>query len=260
MKKVVALVVVVLGLGAGALGVRSLANDGAAEAQTPEAKGNACCPPTAPAEGDNCGPEGCTETPARPKTACCAPEWDVASVGSGASLEGFDPVCRQRIDPSAAVVIRQANGLTFHFCSEEHAQAFDADRLGYLYCPVFKGSRVNPQISAERDGETFYFCCEACKIRFLQGGSPSGFLGVRLALDAEKNEIRIDGVVPGSPAAEAGVAAGTTVVSVDGQRVDGPERFLQLMGQTRPGQQVAFELRSPEGHVQEVRVELAARK
>lgn len=259
MKKMVALVVVVLGLGAGALGVRSLAHDGSAETSVPQAAGDACCPPAAPAAGESCGPEGCAETPARPKTACCAPEWDVASVGSGASLEGFDPVCRQRIDPSAAVATRQANGLTFHFCSEEHARAFDADRLGHLYCPVFKGSRVNPEISAEKDGETFYFCCEACKIRFLQGGSPSGFLGVRLALDAEKNEIRIDGVVPGSPAAEAGVAAGTTVVSVDGQRVDGPERFLELMGQTRPGQHVALELKTPAGQGMDVRVRLGAR-
>ena len=258
MKKVVALVVVVLGLGAGALGVRSLAND-AAEPVALEAGGDACCPPASPKVEESCGPEGCAETLARPKTACCAPEWDVASVGSGASLQGFDPVCRQRINPAAAATTRQANGLTFHFCSEEHARTFDADRLAHLYCPVFKGSRVNPQISAEKDGETFYFCCEACKIRFLQGGSPSGFLGVRLALDAEKNEIRIDGVVPGSPAAEAGVVAGTVVVSVDGQRIDGPQRFLELMGKTRPGQRVAFELRAPSDDVQTVYVALGRR-
>lgn len=257
MKKVVALVVVALGLGAGALGVRSLAND-AAEPVALDAAGDACCPPASPKVEESCDTDGCTETPARAKTACCAPEWDVASVDSATSLKGFDPVCRQPIAPTAAAATRQANGLTFHFCSEEHARTFDAEQLAHLYCPVFKGSRVNPTISAEKDGETFYFCCEACKIRFLQGGSSSGFLGVRLALDDEKNEIRIDGVVPESPAAKAGVVAGTTVVSVDGEQVDGPERFLDLMGRTHPGQLVVFELRAPAGQVREVRLRLSA--
>ena len=71
--------VVVLGLGAGALGVRSMANDGAVTV-APEAAGDACCPPASAKPKENCGPEGCTQPPARSKTACCAPEWDVAFV------------------------------------------------------------------------------------------------------------------------------------------------------------------------------------
>lgn len=168
-------------------------------------------------------------------------------------------MCRRLINAGSALATRAGNGLTFHFCSQEHARAFDADRLSYLYCPVFKGSQIDPTISAERDGEIFYFCCVGCRVRFLQGkgaGEDFDVFGVRLALDVEQNLIRIDGVVPDSPAARAGIEAGMTVVAVDGQAVDGPQRFLELMGALRPGREVEIGLRTTAGEERTAKVSL----
>lgn len=168
-------------------------------------------------------------------------------------------MCRRLIDAKSAVATRAANSLTYHFCSEEHARAFDADRMSYLYCPVFKGSRIDPSISAERDGETYYFCCVGCRLRFLQNkGTGDGFdvFGVRLALDVARNAVRVDGVVPGSPAAGAGIEAGMTVVTVDGQAIDGPKRFLELMGTLRPGREVDLGVRTAAGEERTVSVSL----
>lgn len=171
-------------------------------------------------------------------------------------------MCRRLIDAKSAVATRAANSLTYHFCSEEHARAFDADRLSYLYCPVFKGSRVDASISAERDGETYYFCCVGCRLRFLQAkgaGDDFDVFGVRLALDAARNAIRVDGVVPGSPAARAGIEAGMTVVAVDGQAVDGPQRFLEMMGALGPGRDVELGLRFAAGEERTVTMSLGQR-
>lgn len=83
--------------------------------------------------------------------------------------------------------------------------------------------------------------------------------GVRLALDAERNLIRIDGVVPDSPAARAGIEAGMTVLAVDGQAVDGPQRFLETMGDLGPGREVELGLLTAAGEERTVTVSLGQR-
>ncbi len=50
----------------------------------------------------------------------------------------------------------------------------------------------------------------------------------------------IDGVLPGTPAARAGLAAGDTIVSVGGQSVDSPDTLTKLLGAYRPGDRVVI--------------------
>ena len=47
----------------------------------------------------------------------------------------------------------------------------------------------------------------------------------------------VAGVLPGSPAAQAGLAAGDVIVSVNGQTVDSPTTLSTLLGSHQPGDQ-----------------------
>ena len=161
---------------------------------------------------------------------------------SGAA-QGFDPVARTTVATASAVASRHTNGLAFYFSTEDHARTFDARPLDYLYCPVFHGSRVNPSISLEKDGQTLYFCCAACRARFDHGEvGGDGVLGLRLARHG--SAIGIDGVTPGSPAAQAGLEAGMTILSVDEQVIDGLEKLIVVMESARPGQAVSLRVRA----------------
>jgi len=65
-----------------------------------------------------------------------------------------------------------------------------------------------------------------------------GFLGVRVAPGATGGA-GIAGVISGSPASKAGLAAGDTITSIDGQPVDSPQTMSMLTRSHHPGDRVA---------------------
>ena len=82
------------------------------------------------------------------------------------------------------------------------------------------------------------------------------FLGVALVED--DHGVRIDRVVPGSPAATAGVRAGEYVQAFADQPVGRQEDLHSLIAKCKPGRQVAIGLKSKEG-VRSVLVTLGRR-
>jgi len=69
---------------------------------------------------------------------------------------------------------------------------------------------------------------------------PTAFIGVELPFSVSRQGkgVTIIGVVPGSPAAQAGFKAGVTIVSVDGRSVGSPTALTTLIGGHKPGDRV----------------------
>ena len=65
-------------------------------------------------------------------------------------------------------------------------------------------------------------------------------LVVSLATGAMALMLLIASVVSGAPAAQAGLAAGDTIVSIDGHAVDSPTTLSTLMGSHHPGDKVSI--------------------
>lgn len=67
-----------------------------------------------------------------------------------------------------------------------------------------------------------------------------GFLGLRLKRGAPLSSgdtlgVRVDGVIPGSPAADAGIREGDTILAMDGQEVRTIEELATMVSALRPG-------------------------
>ena len=66
-------------------------------------------------------------------------------------------------------------------------------------------------------------------------------IGVRE--DRDSNEAKIGEVIPGMPAASAGIEVGDVIVKFNGEPVPDFDALVELVGKTRPGQMVVVELR-----------------
>lgn len=66
---------------------------------------------------------------------------------------------------------------------------------------------------------------------------PPVMLGLTMSPNAEAGVV-VDSVVPGLPAANAGLAAGDVITSVDGQKVESPEALRELLRTKQPGDAV----------------------
>ena len=94
---------------------------------------------------------------------------------------------------------------------------------------------------------------------------PTGLLGVQImsADSAAANGIQagagasVAGVVPGTPAAGAGLTQGDVIVSVDGQSVSSPEQLQSALGQHHPGDSVTIGWQDQTGQTQSATVVLA---
>jgi len=94
---------------------------------------------------------------------------------------------------------------------------------------------------------------------------PTGLVGVQImpADSAAANGIQagsgavVAGVVPGTPAAGAGLAQGDVIVSVDGQSVSSPEQLQSALGQHHPGDSVTIGWQDQTGQTQSATVVLA---
>lgn len=71
------------------------------------------------------------------------------------------------------------------------------------------------------------------------GSVQRGFLGIRLKreppLPGDTLGVRVDGVIPGSPAAAAGIRRGDRILALDGSEVRTPEELVLLVSEMRPG-------------------------
>ncbi len=68
-------------------------------------------------------------------------------------------------------------------------------------------------------------------------------IGVRPDLSFSGPGARVQGVYPGSPAADAGLQAGDVIVRVAGKEVSGAEGLRRAVGEQRPGVPVPFEVK-----------------
>ncbi len=71
------------------------------------------------------------------------------------------------------------------------------------------------------------------------GSVQRGFLGIRLKrgppLPGDTLGVRVDGVIPGSPAAAAGIRRGDRILALEGSEVRTPEELVLLVSEMRPG-------------------------
>jgi len=66
-------------------------------------------------------------------------------------------------------------------------------------------------------------------------------------------------VVPGSPAAKAGLTAGDTITAVNGKNIANSDGFISTISNYKPGQTVTMTVRSPSGATAKVKVTLGTR-
>ena len=86
---------------------------------------------------------------------------------------------------------------------------------------------------------------------------PTAFLGVKLepadqgglggGSGASSSGALVASVVAGTPAAQTGLAAGDTIVSVDGQTVDSATALTTLLDRYQPGDEVTIGWTDPSG-------------
>jgi len=83
-----------------------------------------------------------------------------------------------------------------------------------------------------------------------------GFLGVQVTI-AASGGAEILGVESGSPADDAGLAAGDVIVGVDRVEVDGPSDLVSALGDHRPGDEVVVTYLGADGRTRQTTVTLA---
>lgn len=88
---------------------------------------------------------------------------------------------------------------------------------------------------------------------------PRGGLGVALATDPAANGVRIVRVMPGSPAAEAGIQTGDVIMQIDGTNVRNPQELIRAVVRKEPGERVNLTL-SRNGQRQQITAQLSERE
>ena len=86
-----------------------------------------------------------------------------------------------------------------------------------------------------------------------------GYLGIYPGEDGSGG-VRIDQVVPGSPAAKAGLEEGDVILKVDDVEVGSPEELIEAVRGHRAGDAVAFTLRGEDGEQTRVETITLARR
>jgi Cu+-exporting ATPase len=92
----------------------------------------------------------------------------------------IDPVCGMSVDPASAKHIADYKGVTYYFCCNGCRSKFTGDPEKYLHkhdAPAESGAKdpvcgmsVDPasaQHRADYKGETYYFCCNGCRTKFI---------------------------------------------------------------------------------------------
>ena len=123
--------------------------------------------------------------------------------------------------------------------AEESSDATLERRLEEAHERLEAAAREVAELSAEAGGPAMERIFE-----MHLPGSGRAMLGINLG-GAEPNGegVRVHGVSPGGPAAEAGIQRGDAIISVDGQSVATGRDVVAAMESVEPGQKVALELR-----------------
>jgi membrane-associated protease RseP (regulator of RpoE activity) len=88
-------------------------------------------------------------------------------------------------------------------------------------------------------------------------GRPRAMIGVMLGdSDQAGDGVRVEGVSPGGPAAEAGIRAGDVIVAIDGKSIGTGRELVRAMQEVEPGQKVALDVRRDD---RPLRIEVEAR-
>jgi putative serine protease PepD len=117
---------------------------------------------------------------------------------------------------------------------------------------------VNTQIKSDSGGnEGVGFAVPSNTIRMIAsqiletGEAQHAYLGVQL--DSTASEARLAEVVPGTPAADAGLHAGDVITAVDGQSVSSGEEVQSAIGSKQPGDTISLTYqRDGESHTVDV--------
>jgi S1-C subfamily serine protease len=121
----------------------------------------------------------------------------------------------------------------------DRARADTQKALAEAQRKLEEAAREVAELSMELRGPGFE---EIRRIRI--GGPGRAMLGINIgSAEPGTDGVRVVGVSPGGPAADAGVQAGDLVVALDGKRVGSGRELLDSMREVEPGQKVALELR-----------------
>ncbi len=90
-------------------------------------------------------------------------------------------------------------------------------------------------------------------VSLAQGSAPGGGALIGKAVNG------LSTVVPGSPAAKAGLKPGDIIVAVNGQPITSSDDFITMMTRYSPGQTVLFKVKQTNGNVKLFKVTLANR-
>ena len=124
-----------------------------------------------------------------------------------------------------------ANGTIIGIDTAASSQSQSGDTTGFAI-PIAKATSIADQIESGNATSTIHI-------------GAAGFLGVELASEAASSQFgtsgaTISGTVDGSAAAQAGLVAGDTITSIDGQAVSGASALSTAMESYKPGQQVTI--------------------
>jgi len=70
-------------------------------------------------------------------------------------------------------------------------------------------------------------------VRFITGGPPRAVLGIQVDPNSDEKGVRVLGVSPGGPAAEAGLRDSDVIIALDGKAMTGPNSDRTLITQMR---------------------------
>jgi S1-C subfamily serine protease len=118
-----------------------------------------------------------------------------------------------------------------------------ASQVGYVI-PIDQAIAIAQQIEAGQSSDTVHI-------------GPTAFLGVGLIPSAGPTGVQIAAVIPGGSAANAGLAQGDTITSVDGQPVNSFDSLIAVLLSETPGSSVQVQCVDPSGEQSSVTVELA---
>ena len=126
---------------------------------------------------------------------------------------------------------------------------FDAGSTQSFAVPIDQAMSIARQIEAGQGSSTVHI-------------GPSAFLGVQIGQSrfgsSNGSGAPVVGVVSGTPAAQAGIAAGDVITSVDGQSVDSPSTLSGILGQHHPGDRVQVGWTDTSGQQHTATVQLAS--
>ena len=87
---------------------------------------------------------------------------------------------------------------------------------------------------------------------------PTAFLGVLVDTTASSSGATLSNVVPGGPAAQAGLQSGDTIVTLGGKTIDNPTTLTALIGQYHPGDRVTVGYVDTSGQSHQASVQLGS--